>query len=134
MYLQESESLERLPFPVATLQRPRVVAGFPFFSSKHCSHILTYSVSSLVDTNSSLISLKKMSGAIINVTYIPPYKNKKTGRFEPNQAVPATVSTLNLTAPATTSNHGYVDYSDMPKTTKKVVKKSKIHYSFSFWV
>ena len=64
-----------------------------------------------------------MSGAIININYVPPYKNKKSGRYEPNQAAPATVSTLNLTAPAT---HGYVDYSgDKPETTKKVVKKSK---------
>ena len=71
-----------------------------------------------------------MSGAVIHVNYIPPYKNKKSGR-----TAPAKVSTSNLTtaqgdsptlAPATTvSTLGYVDYSGMPKnlTNKKVVKK-----------
>ena len=68
-----------------------------------------------------------MSGKIIHVDYIPPYKKKKSGGMQQNRDS----ATLNSTTVPSTSTGGYVDYSDEPKTvTKKkapnnVVKKSK---------
>ena len=67
-----------------------------------------------------------MSGKIIHVNYIPPYKKKKNaGKNLTNS--PATLNS----ATVSDTTGGYVDYSDEPKTvTKKkapnnVVKKSK---------
>ena len=61
-----------------------------------------------------------MSGAVIHVNYIPPYKNKKSGWT-------ASTSKMTTETANTVSTLGYVDYSGMPKnlTNKKVVKKPK---------
>ena len=47
-----------------------------------------------------------MSGRIIHVDYIPPYKKKKTGGPKNSATVPSTTG-------------GYVDYSNEPKTVTK---------------
>ena len=65
-----------------------------------------------------------MSGRIIHVDYIPPYKKKKTGGPKNLTNGPATLNSATVSG-------GYVDYSNEPKTvTKKkapnnVVKKTK---------